>query len=257
MPTERAEYWKAVDRRRSRHEGRAVREVQSIMAKVGKVAVSRMEANGLLLGQMEAEQYINEDFRREMVDFYVRTYERVVSDFAEETFQAVKHTGPGLSKADDDVWLEAARMWIEDKGLEMVVNITDRTQRILQEVVDEALLAGQGVEVVAKAINEQWPEIARLRARRIGRTEIIRASNLGSQTGAREITNQTGMVLNKQWIATRDGRVRSEHIDIDGQTVGLEDPFDVGGEQAMYPADASLSPAMSINCRCTQAYVPA
>ena len=37
----------------------------------------------------------------------------------------------------------------------------------------------------------------------------------------------------------------------DGQEVGIDEAFDVGGEALMYPADPAGSPGNIIRCRCT------
>jgi len=44
--------------------------------------------------------------------------------------------------------------------------------------------------------------------------------------------------------------VRPAHVALDGQTVKVEKPFIIAGEQAMYPGDFP-SARLSINCRCT------
>lgn len=58
----------------------------------------------------------------------------------------------------------------------------------------------------------------------------------------------------KTWRTQRDSRVRDAHADADGQTVALDEPFDIGGEEAMYPGDPQLPPELAINCRCYLEY---
>ena len=60
-----------------------------------------------------------------------------------------------------------------------------------------------------------------------------------------------GIKTRKQWIATKDNRTRHEHGVADGQTVDYDQPFDVGGEDLMFPGDPSGSPWNVYNCRCT------
>lgn len=57
----------------------------------------------------------------------------------------------------------------------------------------------------------------------------------------------------KTWLSERDDRVRMIHVEADGQTVPVDEPFIVGGEQLMFPLDESLgaSGRNIINCRCT------
>jgi uncharacterized protein with gpF-like domain len=61
---------------------------------------------------------------------------------------------------------------------------------------------------------------------------------------------QTGVVERKMWNTSLDGDVRDAHT-IDGQTVALDESFTLNsGAQARAPADAALSAADRINCRC-------
>lgn len=64
----------------------------------------------------------------------------------------------------------------------------------------------------------------------------------------------------KRWLTSRDSRVRHphgsspwDHRSADGQTVPIDQPFIVSGEQLMYPGDGSMGASIGslINCRCT------
>lgn len=54
----------------------------------------------------------------------------------------------------------------------------------------------------------------------------------------------------KKWVAAKDMRTRHEHGMADGQVVPANDPFIVGGEKLMFPADTAGSPWNVYNCRC-------
>lgn len=59
-----------------------------------------------------------------------------------------------------------------------------------------------------------------------------------------------GIDVRKRWVATKDMRTRHEHGMADGQVVPAKDPFIVGGEELMFPADTAGSPWNVYNCRC-------
>jgi len=84
------------------------------------------------------------------------------------------------------------------------------------------------------------------RTEMISRTETLRSSNQGSQELFKEWN-----VSQHEWLATKDDRVRPDHAEADGQVVGIDEPFKVGGYDAMFPGDPNLPPEESINCRCT------
>lgn len=86
----------------------------------------------------------------------------------------------------------------------------------------------------------------RTRAERISRTEstAIHGYAADQALAAEGFTH-------KRWLATEDARTRVEHRDADGQTVPVDSDFLIGGYTARFPADPSLPPHLSVNCRCT------
>lgn len=66
---------------------------------------------------------------------------------------------------------------------------------------------------------------------------------------------QTGDPINyadatHTWNSMNDDRTREAHADADGQEQPVGTPFDVMGEQLMYPGDPDGSDENTINCRC-------
>lgn len=61
------------------------------------------------------------------------------------------------------------------------------------------------------------------------------------------------LIQQKMWVAILDDHTREAHAEADGQTVGIDEPFEVDGEQLMYPGDDSMgaSEGNLINCRCS------
>ena len=61
----------------------------------------------------------------------------------------------------------------------------------------------------------------------------------------------------KQWLTMKDERVRIAHALVDGQTVGIDEYFKVGGYEMLYPMDTSrgATPDMTQNCRCVVQYL--
>jgi SPP1 gp7 family putative phage head morphogenesis protein len=84
---------------------------------------------------------------------------------------------------------------------------------------------------------------------RVVRTEGNRIANAGSYANSLEMAEQ-GLEIKRQWVATLDGRTRDRHASLDGQVVGVDEPFIINGMTAMYPGTFG-TPAMDINCRCS------
>lgn len=81
--------------------------------------------------------------------------------------------------------------------------------------------------------------------RRDARTAV---TGLDGMNTTRELAGQG--YTRRRWVTMHDDRVRDTHRAADGQTVGLDEEFTVGGASLRYPGDR-LGPASEvINCRC-------
>jgi hypothetical protein len=132
-----------------------------------------------------------------------------------------------------------------------IVSIAETTRAQIIAQVERGFAAGLGQEGVARFIADNVASIARTRARVIARTETHSAANYGAFGAAEE----TGLTLEKEWISAEDERTREAHAAADGQIVGKDEMFDIGGFGAMYPGDPSLPADQSINCRCAIGWI--
>lgn len=98
----------------------------------------------------------------------------------------------------------------------------------------------------------------RYRGQVIGRTEAIRALNMAQHESLKQAVENGAFpasAVERIWDATGDARTRPSHMIMEGQRVGLDEPFTFPGllpTYAMFPADDSLgAPAEEITqCRC-------
>ena len=100
---------------------------------------------------------------------------------------------------------------------------------------------------------EYWT--SHYRARRVAVTEILGAHSVAQQ----EAFMQSPAVEGKSWRHTGDYRnePRQNHIDMDGQGVPKDQPFELTGADGivyypMYPRDVILPAGERINCHCIQ-----
>jgi len=108
---------------------------------------------------------------------------------------------------------------------------------------------GEGIPDLAKRIQDVY-DVSDSRAETIARTEVVGSSNSMAFDQAGAAQDLLGVPLTKSWLATADERTRPDHAEADGQEQPLEEPFDVGGEDLMYPGDPEGSPEQVVNCRC-------
>lgn len=142
--------------------------------------------------------------------------------------------------------------WIKDRR-QILVHIPDAITAQLRTALD-GLAAREGTSVddaqveVEKMLSSGYQSWAG-RAELIARTETVAANNQGALASWSALADSAQVTATKTWLATPDGRTRPEHAEANGQTVGIKDSFDVGGERISGPGDGSA--ANVCNCRCT------
>ena len=119
----------------------------------------------------------------------------------------------------------------------------------LQNALLQGILQGDSIDKMSKRF-EAVVGMNRASAIRNARTAVTCARSAGKQDRYNDLAKQ-GVVFTKIWVATDDERTREEHAEADGQEVDYNLPFEVGGEELMYPADEHGSPWNIYNCRCT------
>jgi len=129
--------------------------------------------------------------------------------------------------------------------------VDDETWKRLRGSLGDGLEAGEGVNALMERVEEVMGDRIRSSSETIARTETVRATS----TGTREAWKQSGIVESKEWIsALIPGRTRDDHAATHGQTVGLEENFDVGGCSGPGPGETGCAD-QDINCLCSMAAV--
>lgn len=121
-------------------------------------------------------------------------------------------------------------------------------KRQVTTAVTQGILQGESIPRISKRIGEVYGRGANA-ATRYARTACTCAENAG-RLESYKTAEGMGIKLQKQWIATGDERTRDTHLEADGQTVPIDEPFIVGGEKMDEPGDPSGG-GEAWNCRCT------
>lgn len=132
--------------------------------------------------------------------------------------------------------------------LNMSENISETTKDQIRKTLQEAVVQGWSIQEITNRLTS--PNLTEVRARLISRTEVIGAANAGAMVNAQDLGATT-----KIWIASIDARTRKDHIKLDGQKRGFNEPFSVVDDQGitrtmMQPGDKSGGAAQVCNCRC-------
>ena len=155
---------------------------------------------------------------------------------------------------------QAYQNWLVDYydrlGGENIVLLTDTyIKTVVIEMKKSAFLnetQDQMADRIFKEVNK--PNFYRWQAMRIARTETTFAVNAGTEISG----DFTVIEMQKRWIGMEDGKERADHVAANGQLVGKNEKFTVGGEKLSYPGDklSGASKQNLINCRCRFSYVP-
>lgn len=129
-------------------------------------------------------------------------------------------------------------------------------------IVRRAIRDGKALsQVDIDRITARYAERAlRFRADNIAKTESLNALRAGRDEGIRQAIEQGAIApgaTQKVWDSSGDARVRPDHRAMDGQSVGMNEPFVApDGSRLMYPGDSSLGAGADqiINCRCVVDY---
>lgn len=130
------------------------------------------------------------------------------------------------------------------KFADMIVSSTRNA--LVTDMLQKAQDEGLSIPDLARLIRGKYEQWDATRSTVIARTETIRSSNAGALAAIRDVG-----IDKKQWLATNDTRTRPDHRHADGQIVGVDEAFVVGGEKLQYPGDPEASAKQTIQCRCT------
>lgn len=139
--------------------------------------------------------------------------------------------------------------WALESANEVVDTMSDEITNVLQSGVEEGMSIDEISDVLQEDVFQN--RLKRHRAERIARTETNAASNAGSHSAYED-----SGAIGEEWLSMAgDSRTRESHEDANGQVVGVDTPFLVGGSEIDHPGDKSAPIEEWINCRCTIAPV--
>ena len=193
---------------------------------------------------------------------FIETYEAMLEDAVKEFGEAaldnaitsVPASIPGMAVAFD-IRNPLLRDAIQEMTIQFAKDITQTTQDMmadeLREILLEAEEGGWGIpriqDQIYERISTQWDvRKSDYQTERIARTEMVKASNMGSLEGMR----QSEVVERKGWLAALDGRERATHAqahhDYSEQGIPLEQEFQVGRDSMLFPGGGGV-PGENIN----------
>lgn len=145
---------------------------------------------------------------------------------------------------------------ILESSTNQIAGIVDTTQANIMKIIRASYEQGLSIPDTAKAIEAGMEQTSVTRATMIARTTMTAATNGGALAATKIVQQATGVTHQKRWL-TAPGAAYPRHEDyegLDGQTVGLDDKFDVGGNPFSFPGDPDGDAGDSVNCRCAMSF---
>jgi hypothetical protein len=179
-------------------------------------------------------------------------YRRTIPVFGQMALKQVKSRRIER-KAAQTIYEALVAEWIGREALRKATLIADTDRDDVLGAIEGGMAEGIGTEEIGRRIRKV-AQMTPYRAATVARTETHAAATFGSIESVRQAERDLGVVMVKEWLATKDDRTRPEHLAADGQKVGMDEKFTVGGELMDRPGDSSASAENVIACRCALVY---
>lgn len=251
---EKAAYATSIEAARKRHEDEYEKQVAAYFDTERKAVVAAIKASSsssqhVLAGRAEGAIHDTQD---DLKDILMDLYQDVAVDIGGSVASQLSGK-KGFVGDFIKLFGNSQLKYLLTLAGQKIQQITSTTLAKIRLELTEGVSQGESVPELAKRLDSLYlDQIIPNRSTVVVRTEVVSSSNYGSN----EAAAQSGLALKKVWLATDDSRTRKTHADADGQEVDMDQPFEVGGEQMMYPGDSSLGATADelCQCRCTQFY---
>lgn len=172
-------------------------------------------------------------------NIFIPLMKSIFTKAGQDTLDTVAN-GFEVKNAENFYAMEILMQAIEQRGEFFITSMLDTDFKELQKIIIEGLNDGKSIEQIQRDLRGYFSDFSVSRARTIARTETGRLISQATD----EAYRQSAVVTGKQWITSRDAKVRDEHRMNDGQVVSPGGTFR-NGER--YPGE------LTINCRCVLA----
>lgn len=209
--------------------------------------VSNISINGLsIVREIELKKNIENAMQRMVKDVIpfaaALTEKEIEREFKQDDFAYIKYIQAYLGSD-----------FFSDSVSQIVSTYYDDIKKVIQDGIAEE----QTREQIAKTIAVRMPSISDYRAKTIAITETHRASSYASESRAKDMSQELGVVMLKDWIPVSDSRTRNTHSAMaSAEPIPIDQMFTVGGEKMSRPGDPRGSAANTIRCRCIMRYIP-
>ncbi|MEK9768089.1 MAG: phage minor head protein [Betaproteobacteria bacterium] len=230
--------WAEQNRLRNAFESRLFVSIRRVFRQIGSDVAQQIENYG--------PNRLNLNFEGRFSEVMIPHYRSVIESFGDRVMReryAQKEVGQ---------FEQLVQLFILEQGAANIQNVSGTTKANVSDALLDARDEELKLDQLARRIKDVMNGAAsRRRAAVIARTETHNAASFAND----EVHRQLNIPFQKQWAASTDDRTRSAHASVNGQTVGMDDFFDVGGARMKRPGDPMGGARNVINCRCVLLYI--
>lgn len=202
---------------------------------------------------------VNEDIAPVLLRLHVDVGVYQANKILREINASAKSEVKGIGFGFNGEWIAAIANFFKTTLLKLVAGITETTRKQIIDILEEGAREGWGIDKIANELES--PELTLWRARRIVRTELVKAYSKGHELGKDKSKWETEDI----WISVHDARTRHSHKEMDGDKIGTGGKFKVpiykkvGGVDVQQgfdfmtgPGDPNAHIENLANCRCSK-----
>ena len=211
--------------------------------------------NALLTDAKRLSQEIDHDLRQR-----IETGLEAVIDIGDQTVtQAIRYEAEhvGLSLYMPAISRQSIELLTGYVPGEKISGVAGSLQQKLSGMIQQALLGGTSPwdlqKQIGATLTDAGPFKSTLhRAEVIWRTESLRFFNALAQERYKKLEDLLPDEFEKVWSHSGNTRrPRPHHVALNGQAIGVNERFLVGGYEALYPHDPILPAKETVNCGCS------
>jgi len=198
-------------------------------------------------GGVAAEDYIKGRGEKVLVAHYKLVFRQVYTSTWHQIV-VEKQARTGIT-----AFMERMLSWIEREAATRIQFISQSVADVIRDFVLQGVQEGWSNNRIARALEDEIPDMSRTRSATIARTETHGAALWATDETIRETELD---VRTKTWWTAQDTRVRASHAAMHGVVVPYSDRFQLDGGEMMFPGDDSfgVDAGELINCRCSVLY---
>ncbi len=156
-----------------------------------------------------------------------------------------------VKKKLNDEFQREVQDYLQNDGSKNIQKVTNTTRKQVRNIIATGQLDNLSSYEIRKRIEQLSVQFSLARSAMIARTEIGIAYSKGSYAAAKT----SGVSMKKEWVSAPGENAREFHQDLDGEQLEMEEYFNDGFSQLLYPRDPNANPESIINCRCAVVYV--